>query len=100
MQYESVKYKKKIMHNIDTWMWNTVLVYIKDILKGELEGDPPFVLHPAKYENIPHSWKKSIFPLLYRLFIWKIASHFQKLYYFAELPFNLKTGGHLWYIVL
>ena len=41
MQRESVKaqYQQSSLHNCDNGRWNTVLVYIKDILRGGWEDN-------------------------------------------------------------
>ena len=50
MQYKLVKCS--ILYNSDTGMWNTVLVYIKDILRGKLGEHPPFSLHPPNLKKV------------------------------------------------
>ena len=51
MNQLNAQYQLIILHNSDTGMWNIVLVYIKDILRGELGEYPPFSLHPPKSEK-------------------------------------------------
>ena len=67
------------MLNIDTRIRNIVFVYVKDVLKGN---------YPPKYEKSenlreegvsPVLRKKSIFPVMYALFIVEAPSYFQKL---------------------
>ena len=54
----NAQYQRSILHKIeiDTGMWNIVVVYIKDILRGELGVYAPF----SAFSQIWRNWKSRV----------------------------------------